>query len=114
MRTWIPDGEYVPKNLAKQVHEKNVFDMALDRIRRVYDLFDHVQISFSGGKDSTAVLNLCHIVAQERGRLPLDVVFWDEEAIHPETVDYVARVSRCDWVRMRWFCLPVKHVNAGP
>ena len=111
-REWLPASEYVPKNLSKLAVEENVYEMALRRIRHVYDTFDHVQVSFSGGKDSTLVLNLALIVARERGKLPLDVVFWDEEAIHPETIEYVNRVRQNPEISLRWLCLPVKHVNA--
>ncbi len=45
-----------------------------------------------GEKDSTVALNLALQVATERGRLPLDTCFVDEEAITPETVEYVERV----------------------
>jgi predicted phosphoadenosine phosphosulfate sulfurtransferase len=92
--------------------EADVMTAALDRIRRIYDLFDRVVVSFSGGKDSTTVLNLTAMVARERGRLPLDVYFVDEEAIYPETVEYVERVRQREDVRLWWCCLPVEHRNA--
>ncbi len=100
------------KMLKKQAVEQNVWELALDRTRRAYDLFDHIAVSFSGGKDSTVCLHAAMEVARERGRLPLDVFFWDEEAIPPETVEYVRRVSQSDGVSLRWLCLPVKHRNA--
>lgn len=92
--------------------EADVMAAALDRVRRIYDLFDRVVVSFSGGKDSTTVLNLTAMVARERGRLPLDVYFVDEEACYPETVEYVERVRGRDDVRLVWCCLPVQHRNA--
>ena len=69
-------------------------------------------MSFSGGKDSTVCLNLALQVARERGRLPLDVVFFDEEAIAPPTVDYAARVAANPDIAFSWFCLPLRMGNA--
>ena len=69
--------------------DKSVLEHSLERIRTAYDRFDRVIVSFSGGKDSTAVLNLALEVARERGKLPLEAVFFDEESIHPTTIEYV-------------------------
>ena len=96
----------------KQIVEQDVWTLALDRMRRVYDLFDEVVISFSGGKDSTVVLNLALEVAEERNRLPLRVVFYDEEAIPWETVDYVDRVAADPRVALEWYSLPLECRNA--
>lgn len=100
-----------------KIHKKkyidlNVYEKALERIRYCYENFDNVAVSFSGGKDSTATL-LCTIdVARELNRLPVKVFFYDEEAIHPPTIEYVRRVSQMPEVDMEWYCLPVKHRNA--
>lgn len=96
----------------KDYQDNNVFDETLNRIRYIYDRFDKVVVSFSGGKDSTAVLNTALIVAKERNRLPLDVVFFDEEAIHPTTIEYVERVANKEDVNLHWYCLQFKHRNA--
>jgi predicted phosphoadenosine phosphosulfate sulfurtransferase len=68
-------------------------------------------VAFSGGKDSTVVLNLALEQARARGKV-LDAFFWDEEAIQPETVAYVESVYRLPDVRLRWLCWPVEHRNA--
>ncbi len=96
----------------KRLLSESVWDLALERTRYVYDNADHVAVSFSGGKDSAATMHVALEVAQERGALPLHVVFFDEEAIPPETVDYVRRVSQRDDVQLDWMCLPVRHRNA--
>lgn len=91
---------------------KSVYDLALERIRYVYDLFDTIAVSFSGGKDSTVVLNLALQVAHERNKLPLKVFFYDEEAIPYEVEHYVRRVYNRPDVNMDWWCIEMKSVNA--
>lgn len=96
----------------KKFVEENVIDAARARFGVLFERFDRVTVSFSGGKDSTVCLHLALEEAERRGRLPLDVAFWDEEAIHPETIEYVERVRANPNVRMKWLCLPVRHRNA--
>jgi len=100
------------KNRTAIRSDKSVWELSLERTHRIYDLFDNVAVSFSGGKDSTAVLNVTLEVAREREALPLDVVFYDEEVCAPETIDYVRRVANRDDVNMTWLALPVMHRNS--
>jgi len=97
---------------SKEFQDTDVYTEALNRVRAIYKRFDRVVVSFSGGKDSTAVLNVTLQVARELGRLPLDVVFFDEEAIHPPTIDYVKRVMNTKDINLSWYCLEFKHRNA--
>lgn len=92
--------------------EQDVLTLARARVSEAYDLFDTVAVSFSGGKDSTAVLNLALEEAERRGKLPVPVFHYDEEAIPYETEAYVRRVAQDPRVDMRWLCLPVQHRNA--
>jgi len=98
--------------LKKQNLEKNVLELAYERLNNVFDQFDTVSVSFSGGKDSTACLNLTLEVARQRNRLPLDVIFFDEEAIPYQTEEYCRRVSQIEDINFRWLCLPIVHRNA--
>jgi len=102
----------VHKLKPKKMLGRNVYEETLDRIRKIYDQFDKVVVSFSGGKDSTAVLNMALIIAKERGALPLEVLFFDEEAIPPPTIDYMERVKNLPEINLHWYCLEFEHRNA--
>ncbi|MFL9999010.1 phosphoadenosine phosphosulfate reductase family protein [Paraburkholderia sediminicola] len=105
------------QSLARKTHdrryvEQSVHEAALERVRYLYARFDHPVVSFSGGKDSTVVLNLALQVARETGRLPLEAHFYDEECISPDTEAYVERVRAQPDIRLTWYCVPIKHRNA--
>lgn len=95
----------------KEYNEKNVYEAALDRIRYIFDSFDKVVVNFSAGKDSTVVLNLTEIVSKEKNKRFI-VNFFDEEAIHPPTIEYVYRVADKKNFDFNWYCLEFKHRNA--
>lgn len=91
---------------------KNVYQLGLERTLYLFEQADRVAVAFSGGKDSTAVLHLAMKTAQLLGRPSIDVIFFDEEAIHPPTIEYVHRVAKSEGINMKWFCLPFVHRNA--
>lgn len=97
---------------SKAYLESNVYEEALKRVEHCFRSFDKVIVSFSGGKDSTALLHVTLEVAKKLNKLPVHVVFFDEEAIHPPTIEYVARVREREDVILDWYCLPIKHRNA--
>ena len=90
----------------------NVFDAALARIRFLFAEFPNIVVGFSGGKDSTVVFNLALIVARELGRLPLKVMFLDQEAEWQATIDQVRLVMEHPDVEPLWVQVPIKLFNA--
>lgn len=86
--------------------ETNVFDEALNRIRMLYDYHDDVIVSMSGGKDSTVLFRLALMVAKERNRLPLKILWLDQEAEWQATVDYMDSIMRLPEVKPYWFQIP--------
>lgn len=100
-----------------QVHlDTDVYTLACERTAHIMAIHDHCAVAFSGGKDSTAVLQIALEVAHSDPRferhLPLRVIHYDEEAIPIETEEYVRRIAQRDDVAMEWYCLPLKHRNA--
>jgi predicted phosphoadenosine phosphosulfate sulfurtransferase len=115
----------MPKAEARQVAatyrkqrklDLDVYTLALERAAYTFDNFDHVAVLFSGGKDSTAVLNIALEVLHSDPRferhLPLRAIFFDEEAIPVETADYVRRMFTRPDIAGEWYCIPMKHRNA--
>lgn len=92
--------------------KQNVFDAALDRIRWLFDEFPNVICGVSGGKDSTVVFHLTLMVAKEKGRLPLKVMFLDQEAEWEATIDQVREIMENPDVEPMWFQIPIRLFNA--
>ncbi len=90
----------------------SVYEEALTRIRWIFNEFDNIVVGFSGGKDSTVTLNLALQVATEMGRLPLTVMFIDQEAEWQATIDYMKTVMYDERVNPRWYQMPFKIFNA--
>lgn len=96
---------------------KNYLDIdvctaAKHRIAEIYDNFDRVIVAFSGGKDSGVLLNMAIEVAREKGRLPVDAMCIDFEALYKHTVDFMADMLTRPEVRAHWICLPIHLRNA--
>lgn len=92
--------------------KQNVWDESLDRIEWLFNEFDNVCVSFSGGKDSTIVLELTLMVARKLNRLPVKVFFLDQEAEWAMTIEYVERVMARDEVESYWIQTPLFMPNS--
>jgi predicted phosphoadenosine phosphosulfate sulfurtransferase len=93
--------------------EKNVLEAALERIRWLYDEFEEVIVSTSGGKDSTVCFNLALQVAREKNRLPVNLLFIDQEAEWQATIDYQKSLMYRDDVKPYWMQIHMKMFNSA-
>lgn len=93
------------------VERLNVYDAAMERLKTIFDHFEFVYVSFSGGKDSGLLLNLCmdYIRKYEPGR-KLGVFYMDYEIQYTHTVEYVERTFRdnADILEVYHCCIPFK------
>jgi predicted phosphoadenosine phosphosulfate sulfurtransferase len=91
--------------------QENVLEAARKRIAYLFDEFEVPIVAFSGGKDSTCVLNLCLEEAEKRGRLPLRVMFIDQEAEWSGVIEYVDQIMRDQRVLPMWYQIPFLMTN---
>jgi predicted phosphoadenosine phosphosulfate sulfurtransferase len=91
----------------------DVLTAARQRIRRVFDDFINVYVSFSGGKDSGCLLELAAVEARARGRR-IGVLIVDLEAQYAYTIDYIRTMlaRHADVLEVYWVALPLNLRNA--
>lgn len=89
----------------------NVYEAAMKRIEFLFNEFEQIIISFSGGKDSGVMMNLALNYAAETNQLHrVGVYHMDYEAQYQATTDYVTRTFEklTPEVARYWVCLPIK------
>lgn len=87
---------------------KNVYTAALERVRWIFEEFPNVIVGHSGGKDSVIVFNLALQVARELDRLPVNVLWIDQEAEWQATEDLMKKVFTREDVNPYWLQVPFR------
>lgn len=90
--------------------EENVFDALQERLKFIFQEFDNIYVSFSGGKDSGLLLNL--VLDYQKKHAPdkrIGVFHQDFEAQYTVTTEYIERTfKRIEKdVEPYWVCLPM-------
>jgi predicted phosphoadenosine phosphosulfate sulfurtransferase len=99
--------------MSKRYIGVSVLDAARQRIAWTLDTFPRVYVSFSGGKDSTAMLHLVLDAAKRRGR-KVGVLFVDLEGQYKLTIEHVEEMFAlyADHIEPYWVALPILLRNA--
>lgn len=102
--------------MAIQIYSKtkNVVDAAKERISFIFDHFEHINVSISGGKDSTVLAWLVLQEAEKRGR-KASIFFLDEEVVYDSTikqVEYIMEEMCPEHTNPVWLQIPFNLTNA--
>lgn len=93
----------------------NVHDASKQRLKKIFSEFDNIYVSFSGGKDSGVMLNLCiDYIRENKLDKKITVLFIDLEAFYSETINFIYRLinNNLDIVTPHWVCLPMLTTNS--
>ena len=94
--------------MSKKYTDKTVYQAARERLEYIFDEFDKVLIAYSGGKDSSVLLNLAYDYAKEIGQVDkLAMYHLDYEAQYQMTTDFVTETFEKFPIQKYWLCLPL-------
>jgi len=98
---------------AKVYQDKNVYQASKERISKVFDDFERIYISFSGGKDSSVMTHLVLEEARKRNRI-VGLLIIDLEAQYADTIKHIEQMVEMykDNIDLHWACLPLLLRNA--
>jgi predicted phosphoadenosine phosphosulfate sulfurtransferase len=105
-------SESYTKPRANRVYSEteNVYEAAKKRIAYIFDAFERVYVSFSGGKDSGVMLNL--VIDHIRKNCPskkVGVMILDNEANYEYSLNFMRSIidKNLDILDVYWCCLPI-------
>jgi len=90
----------------------DVLEAVNKRISFLFDNYDNISLSFSGGKDSTALFHLINEEAKKRDRKFI-LYFQDQEAEYQGTIDFVEWAMSQSNVIPQWYQVPIFMTNAA-
>jgi len=100
--------------MLKQVYiNKTVLEAAKERIAYIFDEFENIIVSISGGKDSTVLAHLALTEAHKRCR-KIGIFFLDEEVVYDSTikqVEYIMNLYPENTIKL-WFQIEFHLTNA--
>lgn len=93
------------------MNQKNVYELTQERLKMIFEEFDNIYISFSGGKDSGGLLNLCiDYIRQNSLKRKIGIFHMNYEVQYSMTIDYVNRVleTNRDILDVYRICVPFR------
>jgi predicted phosphoadenosine phosphosulfate sulfurtransferase len=97
----------------KLYNDKSVLEASRERISNVFDNFDRIYISFSGGKDSSVMTHLVLAEAKKRNRI-VGLLIIDLEAQYNDTIEHIEQMIKMykENIDLHWICAELLLRNA--
>lgn len=89
---------------------KNVYDAAMERIDFIFNNFERIYLSFSGGKDSGLMINLViQYMRKNKIDKKIGIQILDNEANYIQSLNFMHSIlqSNRDLFDIYWCCLPI-------
>lgn len=89
---------------------KNVYDAGNERLKFIFENFERIYLSFSGGKDSGVMLNLTiDYMRKNNIKNKLGIMILDNEANYDYSLEFMHRIIKqnLDILDVYWCCLPI-------
>tara|TARA_R110000868_G_scaffold373984_2_gene638347 strand:- start:1621 stop:2940 length:1320 start_codon:yes stop_codon:yes gene_type:complete len=96
--------------LSRTYKTQNVYDAAQERIKFVFDNFERIYLSFSGGKDSGVMLNLfIDYMRKHNIKTKIGLMTLDNEANYEQSLTFMRSIieKNLDLLDVYWCCLPI-------
>ncbi len=90
--------------------DKNVYHAARERLAFIFENFERVYVSLSGGKDSGVLLNLALAYVKENNiDTKIGVQIMDNEANYEYSLEFMKRIIEAnrEYLEVYWCCLPI-------
>lgn len=110
MATSKPKQRSTPRKAVRGV--ESVLLAAQKRVAFLFDHYDNISLSFSGGKDSTVLFHLLNAEAQRRNRKFM-LYFQDQEAEYSATIEMVEWAMSQPNVIPLWYQVPIFMTNSA-
>jgi predicted phosphoadenosine phosphosulfate sulfurtransferase len=88
----------------------NVYQASQDRFKFIFENFDRVYLSFSGGKDSGVMLNLAlDYVKKHKINKKIGIQILDNEANYEASLQFMQKIldANRDYLEIYWCCMPI-------
>lgn len=89
---------------------KNVYTASIERLDFIFNNFEKIYLSFSGGKDSGVMLNLvCDYMRKNNITKKIGLMTLDNEANYEHSINFMHKIIKAnlDLLDVYWCCLPI-------